>query len=58
MADSLSEGVHDGGRRVHDGGDGVRDSVHHVVDLVEVDVAEVTLDEGVDWFCLTIGVEQ
>ena len=58
MAGPLDEGVAERGGRVHDGGDGVRHSVDDVVDLVEVDAAEVLLHKGLDRLGLTVGVEQ
>ena len=58
MAGPLDEGVAERRGRVHDGRDGVRHSVDDVVDLVEVDAAEVLLHKGLDRLGLTVGVEQ
>ena len=58
MARPFDEGVAERGGRVHDGRDGVRHSVDDVVDLVEVDAAEVLLHKGLDRLGLTVGVEQ
>ena len=58
MARPLDEGVAERRGRVHDGRDGVRHPVDDVVDLVEVDAAEVLLHKGLDRLGLTVGVEQ
>ena len=58
MAGPLDEGVAEGRGRVHDGRDGVCHPVDDVVDLVEVDAAEVLLHKGLDRLGLTVGVEQ